>query len=135
MDIETYKKVGEIIRIVRMAQQVEELACLHVEKLLADCLEIGGVGIDEPYDFGPLPALKDDGIEKIEVARQQDKKVMMLFHDKAGKGQRIAVSSMGVLDNVMHLFNHLSNRILENLSPEIKQAMDDAQKQKEPPKS
>jgi hypothetical protein len=135
MDIETYKKVGEIIRIVRMAQQVEEIACLHVERLLADCLEIGGIGIDEPYDFGPLPALKDDGIEKIEVARQQDKKVMMVFHDKSGKGQRISVSSMGVLDNVLHLFNHLSNRILENLSPEIKQAMDDAQKDKGKPEA
>ena len=128
MDIETYKKVGEIIRIVRMAQQVEEIACIHVERLLSECMEIGGIAPDEPYDFGPLPGLDKEGIEKIELARRSDRSVDMIFHDSQGNKKEMSIASLGVLENTMHLFNHLSNRILENLSPEIKQAMDEAQK-------
>ncbi len=128
MDIETYKKVGEIIRIVRMAQQIEEIACLHVERLLADCMEISGIAAAQPYDFGPLPGLKDEGIEKIELERRDNKSVMMVFHDKTGGRREMAVSALGILENTMHIFNHLSNRMLENLSPEIKQAMDEAQR-------
>lgn len=130
MDIETYKKVGEIIRIVRMAQQVEEIACLHVERLLADCMEIADIAPDAPYDFGQLPGLEKDGIEKIELARRKNKSVDMIFHDREGNIKEMSISSLGILENTMHVFNHLSNKILENLSPEIKQAMDEAQQEK-----
>ena len=129
MDIETYKKVGEIIRIIRMCAQVEEMACLHVEKLLADCMELGDIAVDEHYDFGDLPGLKDDSIQKIELKRSSDKKVYMVFHDPSGNVRETSIASLGILNNTMQIFNYLSNKILENLSPEIKKAMDEAQQE------
>ena len=131
MDVETYKKVSEIIRMIRMAHQVEEMACLHVEKILADCMEIEDIKVNETKDFGELIDYEKNNLDKIEFRRTEKGNVIMTFHEKDRTKREMTISSRGVLEYTMQLFNHISNKLLETLSPEIKQVIDDATDQNE----